>query len=527
MNEFSAYKGWAIPEGNVVQVADELGNVLWKAAPSVATVLIIGSGVGAAGNIKDKTLAKAVVDGVTYAGMTKLSVPIGTVISFEATTTTSVFKPSISYNDEVVSNAATAQYELTVLGDITVTLSVYDPSGTGSLGCGRISIEDGAVPDGLLVGVSVSGNQTGHASIEIDGTAYANTAAIFVPSGTVITCKAAWGMSGATWYGGTISVNGEIVAERTIEGSSGVTTFNYTVLGDVSIELVSQRVQTGSSTYMTYGSVSITEQAPVSGGKVILEVEKITHDTYAGETTYTAEEFILLDIYPKTNGTVSVTYGGLTKTITDTSGAAEPNAQQVFFGTFNGVTDEVATPASGELTIEGDYYAFTCGSFASGGKYHLATTCKCITNIHEWGSVNNIPNNAFSSVTGAGGGLKGDLLIPSTITSIGVSACVYSYRLTNVIIGDGINYIGYSAFLMAASEDNPPQLQTVTMLAKMPPTLQIFESSLDGGSYYNNFGIVTNQNSLVPTIIVPKGCGATYKAAEGWSTYADYIVEAS
>ena len=92
-----------------------------------------------------------------------------------------------------------------------------------------------------------------------------------------------------------------------------------------------------------------------SGVPVILEVEKITSDTYAGETTYTAEEFILLDIYPKTNGTVSVTYGGLTKTITDTSGAEEPNAQQVFFGTFNGVSDSVTTPASGTLKISGDY----------------------------------------------------------------------------------------------------------------------------------------------------------------------------
>ena len=77
----------------------------------------------------------------------------------------------------------------------------------------------------------------------------------------------------------------------------------------------------------------------VSGGdKVILQVAKITSNTYAGETTYENEEFILLDIYPKTNGTVTVTYGGLTKTIKDTSGAAEPNAQQVVFGTFNGVT---------------------------------------------------------------------------------------------------------------------------------------------------------------------------------------------
>ena len=73
---------------------------------------------------------------------------------------------------------------------------------------------------------------------------------------------------------------------------------------------------------------------PVASGSVVLEVKKITATTYAGSTSYANEKFILLDIYPKTNGTVAVTYGGLTKTITDTSGAASPNAQQVYFGTF-------------------------------------------------------------------------------------------------------------------------------------------------------------------------------------------------
>ena len=96
---------------------------------------------------------------------------------------------------------------------------------------------------------------------------------------------------------------------------------------------------------------------------IILEVEKIVSDTYAAETTYTNESFILLDIYPKSGGTVTVTYGGLAKTITDTSGAEEPNAQQVFFGTFNGVSDSVTTPASGTLTIEGDCRGFAVGQY--------------------------------------------------------------------------------------------------------------------------------------------------------------------
>ena len=85
----------------------------------------------------------------------------------------------------------------------------------------------------------------------------------------------------------------------------------------------------------------------------IFEVAKQTTNSYSGETQYTDNEFILFDIYPKKGGTVNVTYGGLTKTVKDTSGAEEPNAIQVFFGRFNGVSDSVATPASGTLTIEG------------------------------------------------------------------------------------------------------------------------------------------------------------------------------
>ena len=165
----------------------------------------------------------------------------------------------------------------------------------------------------------------------------------------------------------------------------------------------------------------------LSGGKVILEVEKITSNTYAGEITYNNEEFILLDIYPKTNGTVSVTYGGLTKTITDTSGAAEPNAQQVFFGTFNGVSDSVATPASGELTIDGDYATFARASFSTG---KLATSAyKGITTIISLGSVTSIANSAFAACDSLT-----SVTIPASVTSIGDTAFSGCTSLTSIVV---------------------------------------------------------------------------------------------
>jgi hypothetical protein len=179
----------------------------------------------------------------------------------------------------------------------------------------------------------------------------------------------------------------------------------------------------------------------VSGGKVILEVEKITSDTYAGGTTYSNEQFILLYIYPKTNGTAKVTYGGLTKTITDTSGVAEPNAQQVFFGTFNGVADSVSTPASGELTIEGDYQTFAVSSYVPSSTKGATAHCGCIRNIKSWGSVETIGGNAFNGCT-----KLVNVNIPNSIFGIGLSAFSGCSNLTSVTIGNNVESIAFSAF---------------------------------------------------------------------------------
>lgn len=298
---------------------------------------------------------------------------------------------------------------------------------------------------------------------------------------------------------------------------------------------------------------------------VVLEVEKITSDTYAGETTYTGEQFILLDIYPKTNGTVKVTYGGLTKTITDTSGAAEPNAQQVFFGTFNGVSDSVETPASGELTIDGDYYAFGCGPYHR-DKYLIGSGVDIIE-IVSLGVVEKIPTEAFStelsadinyvkltsikipaSVVDIGenafhrcfnlteiivdsgnehysseGGIlfnknrtllhsypsaEGKFVIPSTVINIEAYACFHT-KLTDITIPASVASIGGASFSCGKT------VKCVTVLATTPPTA--------GDVIFSSASAVSSDFQ----IIVPKGCGETYKAADGWSEYAKYIVEAS
>ena len=268
---------------------------------------------------------------------------------------------------------------------------------------------------------------------------------------------------------------------------------------------------------------------PSSGKPVILQVEKITSDTYAGETTYTGEQFILLDIYPKTNGTVKVTYGGLSKIITDTSGAESPNAQQVFFGTFNGVTDEVETPASGTLTIEGDFYAFGCGSFQKGSKNTNIGYSNCITSVTDWGNPTVIPDHAFYYCHGVDFSI-----IPEGVTSIGVMAFAMSFEgaaanpawltpITSVTLPSTIKSIGNYAFSRKVDTTGSGTnmvtyyyccLKTVRILATTPPSL--------GSIVFGDRDV-----ARVQSIVVPKGCGDAYKAAEGWSYYANIIVEAS
>ena len=170
-----------------------------------------------------------------------------------------------------------------------------------------------------------------------------------------------------------------------------------------------------------------------TAGPIVLEVEKITSDTYAGERTYTGEQFILLDIYPKTNGTVSVTYGGLTKTITDTSGATSPNSQRVYFGEFNGVSDEVETPASGTLTIEGQCLAFANGCFAKSSK-SSTNYCGCITAIIDFGNIKSIANSAFRESAG----LK-SVVLPNGVTEVAGAAFMRCSGLTSLTIPESVS----------------------------------------------------------------------------------------
>ena len=97
--------------------------------------------------------------------------------------------------------------------------------------------------------------------------------------------------------------------------------------------------------------------------------------------------------------------------------------------------------------------------------------------------------------------------ISNNITSIGNKAFLYSEYLTSVTIPPSVTYIGDRAFSIGTEENKA----TITMLGETPPNIT-----------YSTFNSPT-----LDKIIVPIGCGDTYRSATNWTNFADYIVEAT
>jgi hypothetical protein len=215
---------------------------------------------------------------------------------------------------------------------------------------------------------------------------------------------------------------------------------------------------------------------------IVLKVKTSYNDTYVGGTSRT-EKFLLLDIYPKTsNSVVNVTYGELTKTLTFSG----TDAQQVYFGTFGGVSDGVTTPDTGTLIIEGGCIGVGNGTYNI-SKSSIGTTTS-ILSIIEWGGIKIIPNNAFSNayeLTSA--------FIPEGVPSIGDYAFEHCSSLTNVHIPSSVTSIGDYAFYGCFSTDSTQGLISALRNVYIPASVTgigryVFSFSIENIEFGNTSG---------------------------------------
>lgn len=247
-------------------------------------------------------------------------------------------------------------------------------------------------------------------------------------------------------------------------------------------------------------------------------VEKITANTFANNTTYNNEEFVLLQIVPRAGYSCSVTYGGVTKIVTS-SLTVEDNSnfldtKQVFFGTFNGQTDEEPTSVNGELIISGECVGFYESSYNTAKS--KTAKAHCVTAINSTGKCTGefMFDNAFKD------NQKLRAVHLSSYMQYITAGCFYGCsNLSEVILPKNLLEIEYSAFQDCSSLINiPPIPNSVTEIGDeafsgctslnnfiLPDNLEIIGQDIlyntpyyndeanwfEGGLYYNNYLLST------------------------------------
>lgn len=121
--------------------------------------------------------------------------------------------------------------------------------------------------------------------------------------------------------------------------------------------------------------------------------------------------------------------------------------------------------------------------------------CSNLTSISFPQATSYIDNFAFSDCSSL------TTVVFANVSSIGESAFIRCTGLTSITLPSSLKKLGDSAFASCAN------LETVTINATTPPTIQ---SSFSGCS-------------KLTAIYVPAASVSAYKAADGWSNYADKI----
>ena len=190
---------------------------------------------------------------------------------------------------------------------------------------------------------------------------------------------------------------------------------------------------------------------------------------------------------------------------------------------FNGCSGVTSVTIPDSVTSIGDFVFASCSSLTSVTIPNSVTSigdnafsyCGNLTSIDIPDSVTSIGNEAFticSGLTSIGSvGSGASVEIPSGVTRIGTSTFAKCYNLTSIDIPNSVTGIGGGAFYKCSG------LTSITVGIETPPSLY---QTCDDDDYcwYDNFD---NTNNC--PIYVPSASVETYKAAKGWSKYANRI----
>ena len=338
----------------------------------VATVTITGS----------NNYAHVVIDGVTYNFATELVVPVGTVIT--CVTKNSNYGGSIEYNFESVATGNGAQYEFVVTSNTTIKFGTKDPSGYGYALYGTITIADENAPPVATITITKTGSGQPNAGpyVSVNGTSYTTAGTVSVPIGTVVKCLAPWGKAynSSTYYGGTITMNGEVIAER---GSTSPTVYEFVLTNDIDIALTLQMYQTSQTGGIGYaGNIAITGSVAVN--KILTNIAITTPPS---KTTYAPG-----DNFDKTGMVVTATYDdGSTEVIssyTISNGSKMPAGQTsvTISYTYNGATKTAVQyieviKVFVVLNTDGSMVVYKRGTIPSSGEVY---NDKTVSTVYDW-----------------------------------------------------------------------------------------------------------------------------------------------